>query len=279
MGQIDDLEPGSELTNAELSETFKVGNMGGMRRSLKTGSLVIVSDPFKGLYIDRWIDGVFHYTGTGKIGDQSLSHSQNKTLSESQKNGVAVHLFEVHKPGIYTYVDQVELAAKPYQDTQDGADGKSRKVWIFPVAPMSGGTKPISIESLKIEEELQAKRAHALSDEALEAKAAQTGSSKVGLRSAVTQQYQRNPWVAEYAKRRAAGHCELCNEPAPFSKRSGEPYLEVHHVEWLSQGGADTIENTVALCPNCHRRMHVRQEPRDAKTLRQKIAGKTTHQG
>ena len=26
---------------------------------------------------------------------------------------------------------------------------------------------------------------------------------------------------------------------------------------WLSEGGEDSIENTVALCPNCHRKMHV----------------------
>jgi len=39
----------------------------------------------------------------------------------------------------------------------------------------------------------------------------------------------------------------------------------------LAEGGPDTVENTVALCPNCHRRCHVspdadkvRQEIRDA---------------
>lgn len=268
MAQIDDLEPGSEFTNAELSEIFKVGNMGGMRRSHATNSLVIVSDPFKGLYLDRWIDGVLHYTGMGKSGDQSLAFSQNRTLADSSINGVNVHLFEVHKPKIYSYVGQVELTSKPYQDTQNGDDGNSRKVWIFPVAPTSETTKPVSIEALKAEEEIQSKRARALSAEALMAKATQTGSVKVGLRSAVTQQYQRNPWVAEYARRRATGHCELCTEPAPFAKKSGEPYLEVHHIDWLAKGGADTIENTVALCPNCHRKMHVVQAPADLKHLR-----------
>lgn len=28
-------------------------------------------------------------------------------------------------------------------------------------------------------------------------------------------------------------------------------------VEWLSRGGHDTLDNTVALCPNCHRKMYV----------------------
>ena len=267
MVQIDDLEPGSELTNAELSATFKVGNMGGMRRSRETNTLVIVSDPFKGLYLDRWIDGVLHYTGMGKSGDQSLTFMQNRTLAESSANGVGVHLFEVHKPKVYSYVGQVELTSKPYQDTQTGDDGKSRKVWIFPVAPVSGSAKPVSLEALRAEEELHAKQARSLSDTELKARAAQSGNRQVGVRAAVTQQYQRNPWVAEYAKRRAAGHCELCKEPAPFPKKSGEPYLEVHHIEWLAKGGSDTIENTVALCPNCHRKMHVVHSTTELKQL------------
>lgn len=32
--------------------------------------------------------------------------------------------------------------------------------------------------------------------------------------------------------------------------------METHHVVWLSQG-ADSVDNTVALCPNCHRKMHI----------------------
>ncbi|WP_057883647.1 HNH endonuclease [Tsuneonella troitsensis] len=267
MPQIDDLIPGDELTNGDLAATFRVGNMGGMRRSLETNTLVIVSDPFKGLYIDRWVGDVLHYTGMGKSGDQSLSFMQNKTLAESPTNGVAVHLFEVHKPSVYSYFGEVKLASAPYQDTQKGEDGVSRKVWIFPVAPKVENAVPISVEALRAEAEAQAKQARALNDSALRARAIQSGTAKVGTRTATTQQYQRNPWVAEYALRRAGGSCDLCKRPAPFMKRPGEPYLEVHHIEWLSKGGADTIENTVALCPNCHRKMHVVQSADDVDFL------------
>ncbi|WP_429628901.1 HNH endonuclease [Tunturiibacter psychrotolerans] len=41
-----------------------------------------------------------------------------------------------------------------------------------------------------------------------------------------------------------------------------QPYLECHHIVWLARGGDDTIENTVAMCPNCHRRMHVLDDRR-----------------
>ncbi|MEY0334745.1 HNH endonuclease [Providencia rettgeri] len=30
----------------------------------------------------------------------------------------------------------------------------------------------------------------------------------------------------------------------------------MHHVEWLANGGEDSVENAIALCPNCHREAH-----------------------
>ncbi|WP_076119905.1 HNH endonuclease [Paenibacillus odorifer] len=68
--------------------------------------------------------------------------------------------------------------------------------------------------------------------------------------------YSRNPFVSLLAKKMAKGICQLCACPAPFVDKKGEPYLETHHINWLSRGGHDTIENTVALCPNCHKKIH-----------------------
>ena len=82
--------------------------------------------------------------------------------------------------------------------------------------------------------------------------------------------FERDAFVAENAKRRAKGLCELCGDEAPFARADGDPYLETHHVVWLAQGGSDTVENTVALCPNCHRRMHVLKLEADIATLRAK---------
>lgn len=69
--------------------------------------------------------------------------------------------------------------------------------------------------------------------------------------------YRRNPDVVVEVLARANGLCEECYNPAPFKKRSdGTPYLEVHHRIMLSQGGDDTVNNAMAVCPNCHRRLH-----------------------
>jgi hypothetical protein len=67
----------------------------------------------------------------------------------------------------------------------------------------------------------------------------------------------RNAVVVEFTLKRANGVCQLCGNPSPFTKKDGTPYLEVHHIQWLSEDGFDTPENTVALCPNCHRKMHI----------------------
>ena len=57
--------------------------------------------------------------------------------------------------------------------------------------------------------------------------------------------------------RRAKGYCEKCGCKAPFIRKSDNtPYLEVHHTIPLSEGGADNLDNTIALCPNCHRELH-----------------------
>ncbi|WP_242446606.1 HNH endonuclease signature motif containing protein [Vibrio sp. T9] len=73
----------------------------------------------------------------------------------------------------------------------------------------------------------------------------------------LVQDYRRDPDVVAEALYRAEGFCEKCKEKAPFIKRSnGEPYLEVLHIIPLSQGGLDSLENVISLCPNCHREIH-----------------------
>jgi len=71
-----------------------------------------------------------------------------------------------------------------------------------------------------------------------------------------TDQFVRDAAVVAYVLREAGGRCECCMNPAPFAKRSGVPYLEVHHVLPLASGGSDRTSNAVAVCPNCHRELH-----------------------
>lgn len=68
--------------------------------------------------------------------------------------------------------------------------------------------------------------------------------------------YSRNPDVVAERLYQANGTCDHCKKSAPFTRISGGAYLEVHHIIPLSEGGMDVLENTAALCPNCHREAH-----------------------
>lgn len=70
-------------------------------------------------------------------------------------------------------------------------------------------------------------------------------------------EFVRSPAVVELALRRSEGECEFpgCKTPL-FRTSEGRPYLEVHHINWLRNGGLDSLENVVALCPRCHRALH-----------------------
>ena len=69
--------------------------------------------------------------------------------------------------------------------------------------------------------------------------------------------FVRNPDIVAETLENSKGICAYCGNHAPFNRDSDEtPYLEVHHIIPLSEGGEDSIENSVALCPNCHRQAH-----------------------
>ena len=134
--QISDLHVGENYTNQEIVETFKCGNMGGMRRSKQTNTLVLIAKYDQCYRNHEWDEKnqILNYMGMGKTGDQSLDYSQNKTLAESKDNGVKVYLFESYKAGLYEYCGEVELAADPFEvEETDEKTGKSRKVVKFPL--------------------------------------------------------------------------------------------------------------------------------------------------
>jgi 5-methylcytosine-specific restriction enzyme A len=252
---------GDIVDNSKIVEEFKCNPQGGMRRSYKTNTLIIVSKHIgtRGKYYDdKFIDDVYYYTGQGQEGNQSLEFLQNKTLSESESNGIGVHLFEVFKEKEYIYQGRVRLNGNPIQSNQEDVGGSMRKVWIFPLVLVEKENASTFV-SRTLLDDVYDRRMKSVASMSLDelAKLAQHASSPGSSRKAYSNTYIRNPYIAAYARRRAEGRCELCKELAPFNDKDDRPYLESHHIRWLSKGGYDSVENTVALCPNCHKRMHV----------------------
>ncbi len=97
----------------------------------------------------------------------------------------------------------------------------------------------------------------------LTARASGNAVKKSRIMSCIT----RSAEVAKITKDRAKGVCQLCGRQAPFIDKKGSPYLETHHIIWLSRGGEDSTDNTAALCPNCHTKMHIVDDENDVKKL------------
>jgi hypothetical protein len=67
--------------------------------------------------------------------------------------------------------------------------------------------------------------------------------------------HSRSADVRRHALERSDGKCEWCGQPG-FAMDNGRLFLETHHVVPLSENGADSAVNVVALCPNHHREAH-----------------------
>jgi|TARA_R100001509_G_C4883009_1_gene220828 hypothetical protein len=82
------------------------------------------------------------------------------------------------------------------------------------------------------------------------------GQEKPERVSSSSEVFARDVRVVAYILKEAKGSCEACTNPSPFTKPDGAPYLEVHHLRRLADGGSDTVQNAIAVCPNCHRELH-----------------------
>lgn len=63
---------------------------------------------------------------------------------------------------------------------------------------------------------------------------------------------KRNQLIVAYIKEKAGYKCQACG--FSFTKKDGSKYVEAAHIKQLAKSRMDTVENLVALCPNCHKK-------------------------
>jgi 5-methylcytosine-specific restriction protein A len=211
--------------------------------------LVIIITGEEGLahgYDDRTRDdGVFEYFGEGQVGDMILQRG-NLAIASHAADGKSLLLFRKTKEGA-RFVGEMAYERHHIEQAPD-REGKPRDAIVFELRPLSaivettegsaGDEPPKTLEGLR----------------AL-AKAA-AGIIPPTKTAGVRNIYQRSRDVRNYVLARAAGHCEGCRTPAPFIRKDGTAYLEPHHIRRVSDGGPDDPSFVIALCPNCHRRVH-----------------------
>jgi len=202
-------------------------------------------------YKDQFLpDGTFIYTGQGQVGDMEMTRG-NLVIRDHIKQGKELHIFEQVKKGYVRYVGQAMYLEHHIEQRPD-REGNFRNAIVFHLAMLPDTNEPIGsdIDSKRI---VTPKRSMSLSE--LREIALQKPSNigdKVEVKRNV---YARSEAVKLYALKRAKGVCEGCTNPAPFKSKTG-PFLEVHHVSRRADGGPDHPEHVIALCPNCHRRVH-----------------------
>lgn len=263
------LAVGEAYTNEELCNLFKCSTQGGMRRSHSTGALVLIAhhdDPHNA-YLDYWQDNIFYYTGMGMEGDQDLNFAQNKTLANSNQNGIILYLFEVFSSRKYLYRGIVKLAGQPFVKQECDFAGNPRMVWKFPLQLV--GQTLLTEGFVKKEQAALSKSTNALTDQELYRRAYMSDGIPRS-RATRTTTYEYNLFVREYANRRANGICQLCRNEAPFQV-NGIPFLKSYHLTPLTKGGSDRPENVAALCPNCYERMIQLRLPEDLEAVQKYV--------
>lgn len=285
--EISDFIVGGVYTHLEVNEGFKVTWQRGIAKSNELNSLVLFSKhTSENPYEDKWVGGKLHYTGEGLTGDQSLERGNNKILAESDSID-NIYLFEVLIPKQYIYRGRVALSDEPYAVQEKGANGQIRIAYKFPLTLIDGDSF-IDISTLETSRKRKLvsykKQQNSMSDSDLETMAKNISSVNEQMyshaedgnvssyRTVTTKSYERDLYIAQYVKKIANGICSLCEQPAPFIGKDGEPFLHSHHIEYLSNGGKDVIENCIAVCPNCHAKIHTLEDPKDKQKLLDKVA-------
>jgi 5-methylcytosine-specific restriction enzyme A len=213
-------------------------------------SLVIIITGEEGLehgYSDRTRgDGVFEYFGEGQIGDMTM-RAGNKAIANHSAEGKSLLLFKKEKAGL-RFEDELVYDSHHIERAPD-REHNLRDAIVFELRPIESVTEVV--------EDVEPAAAPAEPDlDALRTKAMAAAKESPGKTQSTTTIFERSRHVRDYVVARAKGHCEGCTASAPFLRVNGVPYLEPHHIRRLTDGGPDDPRHVIALCPNCHRRVH-----------------------
>jgi hypothetical protein len=144
--RLDMFVVGQLYSNAEIYNSFKVANAGGLRFRMAdgniTGAVLMTSVPSarkakENPYHDRIENGILTYTAAGREGDQTLA-GMNKRLPTQLDLDFPIHGFLIVAsrndktvgPKRWRYLGLLEYI-RHFPDTQIDTKGALRKVWVF----------------------------------------------------------------------------------------------------------------------------------------------------
>lgn len=249
------LSVGGVYSRSDIHGRFAGNRQKGISVSTKESVILLfhTKEPSRQFYADGVDeDGVYWFSGEGRLGDMQWS-SENSQLREAAETPRSLLMFERYRRAGGLWRFHGEMFCLGHKEvTQLDEKGNLRRAFVFALAKIVDASSqgPFDNETLA--------EASSVSFESLRelALGAQTGAGNVAQRMSMKTFFLRSAAIRRYALQRATGICEGCHEPAAFEASWG-PYLEVHHLTRLADGGPDHPDRVAAVCANCHRRCHL----------------------
>jgi 5-methylcytosine-specific restriction enzyme A len=247
-------EPGRVYKRDQLHKEWggnrRLQQQGGILTPRKQPFIVLVTGAqgHRYGYDDEWIDGVFHYFGAGQSGPMEWVRG-NRAIRDSGKD---LHLFEEAEGGL-RYWGQLDYAGFRYRHGVPDRRGRKRRAIVFLLTPHG--------DIAQLEQPGEPRQRHdrrwSMGRGELRRRARRGRKARTP-REAKRLVHERSADVRIWVLRRADGKCEGCGSEGPFQTKAKpqRPYLEPHHTDRLSDEGPDHPARVIALCPNCHRRVH-----------------------
>jgi hypothetical protein len=141
------LAPGELIRRTRLHDRYGGNRQGGIGGSAQTPNVLVFSEPSSGEqfgYFDRWDGPVFHYTGEGQVGDQTMT-AGNKAILEHAEAGRALRVFK-GVGGLVRYEGEFALeSARPWYYAQaKDRNGDIRQVIVFRMRSVDG-ERPLTV--------------------------------------------------------------------------------------------------------------------------------------
>lgn len=244
-----DFEIGGVYRRSEIHKAYAGQTQGGISTPAKHKLIFLFTGESGNQhgYTDGWRDGVYCYFGEGQKGDMTWKGG-NRAIRDHWIDGKELLLFQTLKsPRSHVrFMGKFSIAGWEYRDAPDRS-GALRKAFVFHLVPQQMAEEQ-SYHSEPNNNDFATLREAAVN--------AGTSTPTVNTKSALKSYVSRSKAIRQYAIVRANGRCENCDKEAPFISIDGGPFLEVHHIFRLSDGGPDRVECVAAICPNCHREAH-----------------------
>ena len=205
------------------------------------------------LYLNKWENNLFYYSGEGTKGDMKMTEG-NKSVWEHIDNNKEIHLFEKLETTKYEYVCQLELQDLHYFERKD-KEGKPRQCFQFIFEEITRENKRIHKKS-KVRKNLLKNIEDFENKITTKEGKIQFRLHKSRERKGIYPKLKKEQHLKEYGFL----SCEVCN--FNFSEMYGERgdgFIECHHnipLSELKDEKPTKLSDLTLLCSNCHRMIH-----------------------